>query len=106
MTFVKGKSGNPNGRPKKRTLASVVHENGAVNVVETIKQRLVAIVNEGTDNAAIPACKELLDRIEGKAGQKKDEDQIGDRTAQRLCELAERLLISKPIASASTSESA
>lgn len=62
---------------------------------------MLGIVAKGSDSAAIPASKELLDRIQGKAGQKKEEDQIGERTAQRLCELAERLLISKPIATAS-----
>lgn len=63
MAFVKGKSGNPNGRPKENPeIKRLAQENGR----EAIHTLVEHMRNTDDRKASIQACNALLDRGFGK----------------------------------------
>ena len=79
MTFVKGKSGNPKGRPKKGlAIADILNEIGNEKTLQLIDDKEVKITNRdlllrNTYQRGIKgerwAVEFIADRIEGKARQ-------------------------------------
>lgn len=91
----KGQSGNPSGLRAKVVITPEPDE----NAVALAQRRLLNILRtkKSKDGAVIAAAKEIYDRIEGKAKQKKDElQQIDQGTAARLVELVNLLAIVPP----------
>ena len=69
MPFIKGQSGNPNGRPKKnQTLADILEKIGAATVEGDIsrKERLMTIVYQMAESGDLAAIKFIADRTDGK----------------------------------------
>ena len=72
MTFQKGQSGNPNGRPRKlpeldRLIADVLgEEKDGMTAAEAILKKLRQMASQGN----LKAADMLLDRAYGKATQK------------------------------------
>ena len=62
MTFVKGKSGNPGGRPKGRSITAELRK--LLDQGETASE--LADVLYRMSKKDLPALKELLDRTDGK----------------------------------------
>jgi len=65
MAFVKGKSGNPSGRPK---VPNEVRELARKNSVKAIN-RLVKLIDSEDEKVAIQASNSILDRAWGKPAQ-------------------------------------
>jgi len=69
MTFVKGQSGNPLGRPKKsQTLADILEKIGSATGDGDIsrKERLMEIVYQMAESGDLAAIKFIADRTDGK----------------------------------------
>lgn len=73
MTWEKGQSGNPGGRPKRgTTMTELLHtrldlkDGDLLTHKARIAQRLIELAEEGN----VPAIKEILDRTEGKVPDK------------------------------------
>ena len=73
--FVKGRSGNPGGRPKAEKLLREAAQKHAAACLETL---LHIMQNGESDAARVSATKELLDRGFGKATQPISGDSDGD----------------------------
>jgi hypothetical protein len=66
MPFVKGQSGNPSGRSRQSRKQQADIGQQCRKHTRTIVQRLVRVIKEGTDQSAVPAARELLDRGYGR----------------------------------------
>jgi hypothetical protein len=69
MTFVKGKSGNPNGRPRKtKTLADILEKLGSATGAGDVsrKERLMEIVYQMAEGGDLAAIKFIAERTDGK----------------------------------------
>jgi hypothetical protein len=69
MTFVKGKSGNPNGRPRKtQTLADILESLGSATGAGDIsrKEKLMEIVYKMAESGDLAAIKFIAERTDGK----------------------------------------
>ena len=60
--FVKGQSGNPNGRPKENPEVKEILKAHSVEAA----LKLVELMNSEVDKVALKACCEILDRTMGK----------------------------------------
>jgi hypothetical protein len=71
--FLPGRSGNPGGRPKGRSLTALLRER-LDEIDEATGKSIAQLIVEGWVNAArdgnVPAIKEALDRTEGKVPDK------------------------------------
>ena len=99
--FPKGRSGNPGGRPKGRSLTAIlraeldapVAPGSNVTKAEAIAEKLVSLALAG-DLAAI---REVLDRTEGKAVARQETGDVGafddlaDKTTDELRAMLEVL---------------
>lgn len=65
MAFVKGKSGNPGGRPKEEAEVVRLARENSVMALET----LVRFAQSEDPKAAIPAANSILDRALGRPKQ-------------------------------------
>jgi len=88
MPFVPGKSGNPNGRPKKteamteilraelNTLDLEDAEGNPIPAKQAIARRLIALAMDGD----VPAMKYVYDRIDGRPKESIDLEHSGELT--------------------------
>ena len=60
--FQRGVSGNPGGRPKSDPAVKEVLKAASVEAA----QELVALIHSGDPRVALAACREILDRVEGR----------------------------------------
>jgi hypothetical protein len=86
MTFVKGISGNPNGRPRKtQTLADILESLGSATGAGDVsrKERLMEIVYQMAESGDLAAIKFIAERTDGKPietlrTQEIDKDEVID----------------------------
>lgn len=76
MAFEKGKSGNPGGRPKEKPFADALRMELAAagddsKALRTIARNLIALASKA-DEKALPAIREIADRMDGKPAQSVD----------------------------------
>lgn len=94
MPFEKGKSGNPGGRPKVKPFADALRmelaEAGADHKkLREIARNLIALASKD-DEKALPAIKEIADRMDGKPAQAIEN---GDGGAFEVIQKIERVIV-------------
>lgn len=73
MAFEKGKSGNPGGRPKEKPFADALRMELAAagedsKALRAIARNLIVLASKD-DEKALPAIREIADRMDGKPAQ-------------------------------------
>ncbi len=89
MAWEKGKSGNPEGRPKERPFLDALRIALAEQDPVTQKRRLRKIADklvEAAEEGQPWAIKEVMDRVDGKPAQTADVNVTADHTVTHVSE--------------------
>ena len=94
MPFRKGKSGNPGGRPKQKPFAEALRMELAKvgkdhKALRRIARNLIRLANEESRHA-LPAIKEIADRLDGRplSGVEEATDETIDALAELMRSIA------------------
>jgi len=85
MPFIKGQSGNPTGRPVSKPLTDLIRKLGTEGGYERVITALYQRAYDGDVNA----CREILNRVEGKISDKmilESSVDLGELLARRAAE--------------------
>lgn len=97
MAFEKGQSGNPGGRPKDKPFREALRMELAAlkdedpKALRGLARKLLTLASEG-DNA-LPAIKEIADRLDGKPAQAIENGEDG---AFEVLQRIERTIVNAP----------